>query len=220
MLMQRKFRKFKNKMNRKFQKLLDRIAFIFKLVFVLTILFFVVLFFITKPSKIVSDYFINHAEQAKNEGRITEEEFIQLFTPVAKDVEKTHGTRPSILIAQAALESDWGNSGLSKESNNYFGIKGSNGTEYVTKEYYDDEWESIHASFKHYDSIEDSIIDYANLIKNGTTWDSDFYLEVIEAPNYKDAAYAVQEAGYATDPEYANKLIYIIEEYHLYEIDN
>src|SRR5699024_12696921 len=119
MLMQRKFRKFKNKMNRKFQKLLDRIAFIFKLVFVLTILFFVVLFFITKPSKIVSDYFINHAEQAKNEGRINEEEFIQLFTPVAKDDEKNHCTRQSILISKGVLESDRVNRGLSIETNTY-----------------------------------------------------------------------------------------------------
>ncbi|MEY8292534.1 glucosaminidase domain-containing protein [Carnobacteriaceae bacterium 52-44] len=218
--MQRKFRKFKNNMNRKFQKLLDRIALVLRIGIALTVIFFVVLFLIAKPSEIVSDYFINHAEQSKDESYMTEEEFIQLFTPIAKKVEKTHGTRPSLLIAQAALESNWGNSTLSIKSKNYFGIKGINGTQYATREYYDNEWESIQASFKHYDTVEDSIVDYANLIKNGTSWDADFYIEAIEATNYKDAAYAVQEAGYATDPNYADKLINIIEQYHLYEIDN
>ena len=49
--------------------------------------------------------------------------------------------------------------------------------------------------------------------------DSNLYYDAIEATNYKDAAYALQKAGYATDPTYADKLIHLIEQYHLYEID-
>src|SRR5699024_11536597 len=100
--------------------------------------------------EIFSDYFVDHTEEVTDEGRISEDEFIRRVEPTAKEVEKTHDVRPSLLIAQAALESDWGNSGLSKEVNNYFGIKGSSGREYATKEYYDDEWENIQTSFKHY----------------------------------------------------------------------
>lgn len=220
MLMQGKFRAFKKKLQKKFQKLTDRLVLVFKIGIGLIAIFFIVLFILAKPAEIVSDYFVDYAEQRAGEGRLTEEEFIQMMTPAAKKVEGTHGTRPSLLIAQAALESDWGNSALSRQSNNFFGIKGSNGSKYVTKEYYDNEWESIYANFKHYNTVEDSVVDYANLLKNGTSWDENFYQEVIEADNYKEAAYAVQEAGYATDPNYADKLIRIIEQYHLYEIDN
>ena len=66
--------------------------------------------------------------------------------------------------------------------------------------------------------MEESIMDYANLITNGTSWNTDFYKKVREADDYKEAAYAMQ-AGYATDPDYASKLIHIIEKYHLYEMD-
>ena len=40
------------------------------------------------------------------------------------------------------------------------------------------------------------------------------------APNFQEAAKAIQDAGYATDPDYANKVIRIIEQYRLYELDN
>ena len=217
--MPKKFRRFKKKLNRKFQNFLNLVALVFKLGLIVVILFFGVLFLISHPLEVVSDYFIDHTEEVADKGRISEDEFIQRVEPIAKKVEQTHGVRPSLLVAQAALESDWGNSGLSKESNNYFGIKGSNGREYATKEYYEDEWEDIQASFKQYNSMEESIMDYANLITNGTSWNTDFYKKVREADDYKEAAYAMQEAGYATDPDYASKLIHIIEKYHLYEMD-
>lgn len=218
--MQKRLRRLKKKLNRKFQNFLNLLALVFKLGLTLFVFFFVVLFLISRPLEIFSDYFVDHTEEVTDEGRISEDEFIRRVEPTAKEVEKTHNVRPSLLIAQAALESDWGNSGLSKEANNYFGIKGLSGREYATKEYYDDEWENIQTSFKHYNSMEDSIIDYANLIKNGTSWDADFYKEVKEASDYKEAAYAMQKAGYATDPDYASKLIHIIEKYHLYEMDH
>jgi len=218
--MQRRFRRFKKNINQRFQNFLNLLSLLFKLGFTLLFIFFVVLFLISRPLNIFSDFFVDHSEETAEVGRITEDEFIQRVEPTAKEVEQTHGVRPSLLIAQAALESDWGNSGLSKESNNYFGIKGSSGREYATKEYYEDEWEDIHASFKQYPSMKESIIDYANLIKNGTSWDADFYKQVKEAGDYKEAAYAMQEEGYATDPDYARKLIHIIEKYHLYEMDH
>lgn len=218
--MQRKFKKFKNNLNKKLQNFIQLMTLLFKLGLATILIFVVVLFIIGTPSKIVNEYFTTSSNSAFNAEYMSEEEFIELLTPYAKKVEETHGTRPSILIAQAALESDWGNSSLSRDSNNYFGIKDPNGTQYATKEFYNDEWESIQASFKYYNSLEDSIVDYANLIKNGTSWNSDLYIDAIQATSYIDSAYALQEAGYATDPTYAEKVIHLIEQYHLYEIDN
>lgn len=217
--MQREFKKFKIKMNKKVQNFTRLVSLFLKLGFVTVLIFFVVLFLIGTPSKVVNDLFSTSNNFSFNAAYMSEDEFIHLLTPYAKQVEETHGTRPSILIAQAALESDWGNSTLSRDSNNYFGIKDPNGTQYATKEFYNNEWESIQASFKYYDSLEASIVDYANLITHGTSWDSNLYYDAIEATNYKDAAYALQKAGYATDPTYADKLIHLIEQHHLYEID-
>src|SRR5699024_6085391 len=188
--MQRRFRRFKKNINQRFQNFLNLLSLLFKLGFTLLFIFFVVLFLISRPLNIFSDFFVDLSEETAEVGRITEDEFIQRVEPTAKEVEQTHGVRPSLLIAQAALESDWGNSGLSKESNNYFGIKGSYGREYATKVYYEDEWVIIQTSFKVYISMKVSIIDYANLIDNGTSWDANFYKEVKEAGDYKEAAYA------------------------------
>lgn len=217
--MQREFKKFKRKTTKRVQNFTRLFSLFLKLGFATILIFFVVLFLIGTPSKIVSDYFTTSSNFIFNAEYMSEDEFVRLLTPYAKQVEETHGTRPSILIAQAALESDWGNSSLSRDSNNYFGIKAPDGTQYATKEFYNNEWESIQATFQYYDSLEDSIVDYANLIANGTSWDSNLYKGAIEATNYIDAAYALQKAGYATDPTYAEKLIHLIEQYHLYEID-
>src|SRR5699024_1630101 len=117
MLMQKGLRRLKKKLNRKFQNFLNLLALVFKLGLTL---FFVFLFCVLRPLEIFSDYFVDHTEEVTDEGRISEDEFIRRVEPTAKEVEKTHNVRPSLLIAQAALESDWGNSGLSKEANNYF----------------------------------------------------------------------------------------------------
>ena len=61
--------------------------------------------------------------------------------------------------------------------------------------------------------------DHALLLVNGTIYDPEIYHGVLYASNYKEAAAALQDAGYATDPNYAAKLVNLIEEYGLYEFD-
>lgn len=184
------------------------------------VLFFAILFFIIKPAERIEHRSSSHQDEILLKKELNKEEFIEVITPHALAAQETHGTRPSLLVAQAALESNWGKSTLSTESNNYFGIKGSNTDgQYATKEFTNNEWTQIDASFRRYNSLSESITDYANLIRNGTSWDSDFYKNVLDATTYKEAAIALQEAGYATDPDYADKLIRIIEQYQLYELD-
>ncbi|MCC5895903.1 MAG: glycoside hydrolase family 73 protein [Alkalibacterium sp.] len=148
------------------------------------------------------------------------EAFIENVASYAVPLQESHGIKPSIAIAQAIVESNWGESGLAVNDQNYFGIKGaSTQPTYATLEY-DEEWIEIQASFRSYASLEESVEDYAELIAGGTNWNPDLYQPVIDAENYREAAYALQESGYATDPNYPAKLIEIVELYDLDQYDN
>lgn len=149
----------------------------------------------------------------------TKNDFIEEVATFAVPLKETHGIKPSVTIAQAILESNWGKSSLSQQENNYFGIKGqSDKRKYATLEY-DEEWIEIHASFRSYPSLEASVNDYANLIANGTAWNASLYEGVQQAETYQEAAQALYSAGYATDPTYPEKLIEIIELYDLSRFD-
>ena len=111
---------------------------------------------------------------------------------------------PSLVVAQAILESNWGKSGLTQKNNNLFGIKG-NGGDFETKEYVNGKWITIVAGFRSYDSFEGSIIDHAKLLNKPR------YAKVKGETDYKKACEAVYKAGYATDFQYPQKLIKLIE---------
>lgn len=149
-----------------------------------------------------------------------EEDFIEEMAEEAVKLQEEYGILPSVTIAQAILESNWGRSGLAQNENNYFGIKGSSDSvEYVTREY-TEEWIEIDASFRSYSSWEESMEDYAQLMAHGTNWNSDLYRDVVEAENYEEAAYALKEAGYATDPDYPEKVISLVEDHDLHRFDD
>lgn len=117
---------------------------------------------------------------------------------------------PSITLAQAALESGWGSSGLSTKGKNLFGIKaGSSWNGDVinmpTTEYYNGKKTTVYAPFRKYNSYADSILDHAKLLMNSR------YAKVKSATNYKVATQALKDAGYATDPNYPSLLNGIIE---------
>ena len=150
-------------------------------------------------------------------------DFIADIAPAAQQMQANYGVHSSISIAQAILESDWGESELSAVYNNLYGMKGDNPGNTVllsTSEYYNGEWITIQAKFRVYDSWAESIQDHALLFVNGTTWNPNQYAAVLQASTYQEAAQALQDCGYATDPDYAEKLIAVIEQYALYEYDN
>lgn len=124
----------------------------------------------------------------------------------------------SVKIAQAILESNWGKSKLATQAHNLYGIKGSGPAGksiFDTKEYDKDKgWRTVNTAFKKYHNQNESIKDHTQfLLKNKR------YTKVFEASNYQQACHALQNAGYATDPNYAVKLIRLIEENKIYEID-
>ena len=148
--------------------------------------------------------------------------FIKKVGPIAKQVDKSYDLLPSITIAQACLESNYGQSELAQKYNNLFGVKGTNpNTSAVlsTKEYVKGKWINVKARFQIYDSYEASIRAHARLFQNGTTWNHNQYKHVLAAKDYKTQAKALVQDGYATDPDYAKKLTDLIEQFDLEKYD-
>ncbi len=139
-------------------------------------------------------------------------DFVKNIFPYIKKHAEYHQLDAKILMAQAALETGWGESIISgsneKNSHNLFNIKGHNGWhgEMVKKnvlEYKAEEKYYSKESFKSYDSYEESIKDYIDMIKNNPRYS--YALQNTNNPR----AYitSLQEAGYATDPKYADKVM-------------
>lgn len=151
-----------------------------------------------------------------------EEAFINEIGNYAVMNYKTSKVLPSVVVAQAILESDFGRSQLASQYHNLFGKKAS-GKEpqvrLVTKEYTKQGWIEVSDAFVVYPNWKSSVEDHGNLIKNGTSWNANLYQKVRESKNYRNATQALGTAGYATDPNYHNKLNRLIEEYRLYRFD-
>ncbi|MBP1917168.1 hypothetical protein J2Z23_004153 [Lederbergia galactosidilyticus] len=123
------------------------------------------------------------------------------------------GILPSVAAGQAALESAWGKSGLAVNYNNLFGIKGSyqgNSAMLNTWEVYGGQRYDIKAGFRAYPNWSTSILDYGVFLTINPR-----YKAAINVSDYKKQITAIHKAGYATDPQYANKVITIIENYDL-----
>ena len=151
-------------------------------------------------------------------------DFIESISDGAISNYNKYGILPSITMAQAILESGWGNSELAVTHNNLFGIKADsrwNGAiaTIVTSENYND---STIANFRKYDSINESIEDHGKFL-----YENSRYAEygLFDGKNYKEQAQALENAGYSTvknengEPIYADKLIALIEKYNLMQYD-
>ncbi|MCK9512054.1 MAG: flagellar assembly peptidoglycan hydrolase FlgJ [Pigmentiphaga sp.] len=142
------------------------------------------------------------------------EVFVRQLAPAAERVAEATGLPLRLILGQAALESGWGRQEIRHAnglpSHNLFGIKATAGwrgrtADVMTTEYVAGEAQRLKQSFRAYRSYEEGLGDYARLLT-----DNPRYRGVLEARNEVEAARRVQEAGYATDPDYANKLIAIM----------
>ncbi|MBL7575357.1 Flagellum-specific peptidoglycan hydrolase FlgJ [Peptoniphilus asaccharolyticus DSM 20463] len=146
------------------------------------------------------------------------------ITQIANSIEgQKLNVLPSVTIAQAILESNWGKSDLAINGKNLFGIKDSKewkGEIYTKKTKEQDSLKTytITANFRKYGSWLESIQDHDKFFIS-TPWRVQNYQRVLKSTNYKEQAQALQACGYATDREYANKLINLIEKYNLQKFD-
>ncbi|PMC79965.1 N-acetylmuramoyl-L-alanine amidase [Aerococcus viridans] len=154
----------------------------------------------------------------------TDQEFVDLIGQYAVTEYPNSHVLPSIVTAQAILESNFGKSQLSSNYFNLFGHKSYNpndpSVDLPTKEFVNGQYITVDEPFRVYQSWEESVADHGRLLANGTSWNDTHYDSVLNASSYQEAAYALQEAGYATDPNYAESLIDVIERYELTRFDD
>jgi len=150
-------------------------------------------------------------------------DFINAVAPAAILIAQEHDIYPSVMIAQAGLESSWGRSDLAQKHNNLMGTKGSWEGENVvvrTREDVDGKSVYIDAGFSVYESWADSLERYGSLMAQGLDWDNTYYEGTWRenAETYKEAT-AWLEGRYATDSAYADKLNSTIQSYGLDRFD-
>ncbi|CAM2913326.1 glycoside hydrolase family 73 protein [Erysipelothrix tonsillarum] len=142
-------------------------------------------------------------------------EFIAKIGPAAQTCMRECNILASLIIAQAALESGWGKHA---PGNMLFGVKATKSwtgktQQLTTTEYINGIPHRVKATFRAYDSWLDSLRDHSKVLLQPR------YKAVVGEKDYKKACRAVKAAKYATDPEYAEKLIATIEANKLYEWD-
>lgn len=148
-----------------------------------------------------------------------ESNFINLIKDQAIEDYDKYNILPSVTISQAILESSWGNSSLTKSSNNLFGIKTNETWQgrtivFPTNEYHKNVCITVYATFKSYNSYSESIEDHSALLSE------DCYAAVKNSSNYTDACHSLYSCGYATNPNYSDLLIEIIQCFNLEQYDN
>ena len=140
------------------------------------------------------------------------EEYIDRYCSLAMAHQSEYGIPASITLAQGLLESAAGRSRLASEGNNHFGIKCHGEWKGNTMLRDDDARDEC---FRVYDSAEDSFADHSRFLQR-TRYRRLFTLDITD---YQGWAKGLRECGYATDPNYAARLITIIERYSLYAYD-
>jgi flagellar protein FlgJ len=140
--------------------------------------------------------------------------FVARLSPAANAASQQSGVPASLILGQAALESGWGKREIMNAdgtpSHNLFGIKAGPGwkgkvAQAATTEYVDGVPQKLVQAFRSYGSYQEAFDDYAQFISSNPR-----YSHVTQAASDDDAAHRIQKAGYATDPNYASKLIRIM----------
>lgn len=149
------------------------------------------------------------------------EQYAASYGELARSEMKRTDVPASITLAQGILESDYGRSELAQHANNHFGVKchkGWRGETYVkmTEEVRNGVLLVESAAFRLYATVEESYRDHSDCLASRSNYVSLF---LQNSYDYKVWAKGLQEAGYATDKNYANKIIAIIEKYNLQQFD-
>ena len=147
------------------------------------------------------------------EYKMSRDEYVDKYKDDAVKEMLTIGVPASITLAQGMLESANGNSALAVYANNHFGIKCHEDWDGMT--YIQDD-DASNECFRKYNNVLESFTDHSLFLKNRDRYQSLFELKIAD---YKGWARGLKQAGYATDPSYADKLIFIIEQFNLNTLD-
>lgn len=159
---------------------------------------------------------VDHEKLLSHVNYRNQEDFLSILGGYS-DEAMQHGIFPSVMMAQAILESGAdGSSLLALESKNLFGLKWHNQGQASTWTTLEDagnqEFYEIQDDFRHYDSYHESIMDYLAKLSQEERYQ---YVSFAETPQKQ--AQLIQDAGYATDSQYADKLIRVMDTYNLYQ---
>jgi flagellar protein FlgJ len=143
-------------------------------------------------------------------------DFLAQLSLPARLASEQSGVPHHLILAQAALESGWGQRQIRRENGepsfNIFGVKASGSwkgptTEITTTEFENGEAKKVKAKFRVYSSYLEALSDYVGLLTRNPR-----YAAVTQAATAEQGAQALQSAGYATDPNYARKLTGMIQQ--------
>ena len=152
--------------------------------------------------------------------------FIEMIAPLAQKAYRTLGkVKPSVCIGMACVESAYGTSQLMKKHNAYFGQKVGTGktavkywsmkffTSSTKEEYTLGQHTTIRAAFRAYDSAEQSVFNYYELLNTS------LYSKVLATSDYREQMQQIKECKYMTSSTEVNSVISIIEKYNLTKYD-
>ena len=168
------------------------------------------------PASLPTDLLTPITLQSRAQSHVME--FRAKLMPYAEQASQATGIPALFMLGQAALESGWGKRELrgadGSPSHNLFGVKaGANWkgpvVESVTTEYVDGVARKSVEKFRAYSSYADAFGDYANLLRNNPRY-AQVLAQAVQGLDAESFAQGLQQAGYATDPDYANKLSQII----------
>ncbi|GLB47315.1 hypothetical protein WR164_12940 [Philodulcilactobacillus myokoensis] len=195
-------------------------GFVFAVLIIIVVVIGLAAFGIRKINSRINNQNIMTTQNAETSSEIQQRDMEHKFInhiskPAILIYQKNYHVLPSIVIAQAIVESQWGTSKLYQTANNPFGIKGTYQGQYVsydTDEYVNGKKITVPAKFRKYPNLTEAIADHdhqlqVNFIRGNNT------------NSYIKAAYLLQRNSYATDPSYAKKLIGVIRQYNLSKYD-
>ena len=157
--------------------------------------------------------FLGLTVSAQRDAGTPQERYISRFATIAVNEMYRTGVPASITLAQGIIESRSGQSTLAVDGNNHFGIKCHTSWRGRTMLADDDRRDEC---FRVYDSAEESFRDHSDFLRYRDRYK---FLFDFRTTDYKSWAYGLKQAGYATDPSYAAKLIQCVEDYDLSRFD-
>ncbi len=172
-------------------------------------------------------------QSAVQDKHIEKSKFIKKVGPVARENYKRTGILASVTMAQAILESGWGQSSLARNGNNLFGMKvnlsgnnwagsawdGVNFYKKGTYEYGSGGRYRITAKFRKYSCIEDSVEDHSAYLLHARNGSRKRYAGLTATTSYKKQLQIIRNGGYATSGSYVSQLCRVIQTYKLTKWD-